>query len=136
MKSLFHLLSLGLIVCVTTIGCTNEVEDVAEGDAATGEIRTLTGEVVQVIDARTFTMKDEHKWLEDDLLTVVSRTDLPADFNDEDEVTVKGTVQNIAYTEVETGYDWDFDPEVEVELEDIKGFFIADSVVVTEHEMD
>lgn len=134
MKSFLTILSLGLIVSFVTLGCSDEVEDVAEGEAATGEVKTLTGEVVKVIDARTFTMKDEHEWLEDDLLTVVSKTDLPADFNDEDEVTVTGTVQNVAYTEIETGYDWDFDPEIEAELEDVKGFFIADSVVVTEHE--
>lgn len=134
MKISALLLSFGLIACVVALGCTNEVEDVAEGDASTGEVKTLTGEIVAVIDARTFTMKDEHEWIEDDLLTVISTSDLPDALNDEDEVTVTGTVQNIAYAEIEAGYDWDFDPEVEAELEDIQGFFIADSVVVTEHE--
>jgi hypothetical protein len=132
MKSYVTLLSISLLALV--MGCTNEVEDVAEGDSQTGDVRTLTGEVVAVIDGRTFTMKDEHKWLEDDLLTVVSKSDLPADFNDEDEVTVTGVVQNVGVIEVETEYGWDFNPEVEAELEDVKGFFIADSVVVTEHE--
>lgn len=132
MKFYTGLLSISLLAF--TMGCTNEVEDVAEGDSQTGEVKTLTGEVVSVIDARTFTMKDEHEWLEDDLLTVVSKSDLPADFNDEDEVTVKGTVHNIGVIDVESEYGWDFNPEVEVELEDVKGFFVADSVVVTEHE--
>ncbi|WP_153558243.1 hypothetical protein [Roseimaritima sediminicola] len=134
MKKPGLLLSFGLFAFALALGCTDEVEDVAEGDATTGEVKTLTGEVVAVIDARTFTMKDEHKWLEDDLLTVVSKTDLPFDLNDEDEITVTGTVQNVAYTEIESGYDWDFDPVIEAELEEIRGFFIADSVVVTEHE--
>ncbi len=134
MKFRLPTLSLGLIACLFSLGCTHEVEDVAEGEAQTGEVKTLTGEVVEVLDARTFTMKDEHRWLEDDLLTVVSKQNLPAGFNEEDEVTVVGTVQNVGVVEVESGYDWDFDPEVEVELEDVKGFFIADSVVVTEHE--
>ncbi|QDU40555.1 hypothetical protein Mal4_49130 [Maioricimonas rarisocia] len=134
MRSCFALLTIGAITSATMFGCTDEVDEVVEGEATTGEVRTLTGEVVEVLDGRTFTMKDEHEWIEGDLLTVVSNTDLPPDFNDEDEVTVTGTVQNVGYIEVESGYDWDFDPEVEAELEDVRGFLIADSVSVTEHE--
>ncbi|MFG0333937.1 MAG: hypothetical protein ACF8TS_11290 [Maioricimonas sp. JB049] len=134
MRSSFALLAFGAFAVTSMLGCTDEVDEVVEGEATTGETRTLTGEVVQVLDARTFTMKDEHEWLEDDLLTVVATSDLPADLNDEDEVIVTGTVQNIGYIEVESGYDWDFDPEVEAELEDVEGFLIADSVSVTEHE--
>ncbi|SRR6056297_2090652 len=134
MKTSFPLLVFALIACVVASGCSDEVEDVAEGEATPGETKTLSGEVIAVIDARTFTMKDEHQWLEDNPLTVVATTDLPEGLDDEDEVAVVGSVRNLEYAEIETEYDWDFDPEIEVELEDVEGFFIADSVVVTEQE--
>ncbi|GAB5442399.1 MAG: hypothetical protein Fues2KO_27480 [Fuerstiella sp.] len=134
MKLFKSLSVMSMVTLIAISGCSNEVEEVAEGEAPSGSVTTVTGEVIRVLDARTFTMKDEHEWLEDDPLVVVSSSDLPADFNDEDEVTVTGTVRNVAFTEIESGYDWDFDPEVEVELEEVRGFLIADSVSVTEHE--
>lgn len=134
MKSYTPLFSMLLMSLIALSGCTNEVEEVAEGEAQTGEVVTVTGEVIRVLDSRSFSMKDEHEWLEDNPLVVVSSTNLPTDFNDEDEVTVTGTVRNVAYTEIESGYDWDFDPEIEAELEEVRGFLIADSVRVTEHE--
>jgi hypothetical protein len=49
-------------------------------------------------------------------------------YGDDAQVRVTGTVRNISVVDVEKQYGWDLDPEVEVELEKVKSFLVADEV--------
>ena len=108
----------------------NEVEnpepsDVEEGEVRVGEQVTLTGDVSEVYDARSFSLSDEGWDWEQDLI-VVTKDDLPFTAGEDAEVKVTGTVKAYSVVEVEKEYGWDFEPEVEAELEDTK-YYLADA---------
>lgn len=110
--------------------------DIEDGHAEDGSTHTVKGEVEKIYDAHTIAISSDWELFQNDLI-VVSEEPLPTDINEEDYVEVTGTVRTIKWIEVEKEYEWlDFDPEIEVELEDVEGFLVASKVTVTEHDDD
>lgn len=103
--------------------------DVSQGEVPAGQAVTVTGEIERRYDDRTFTLSGENELLKPDLV-VVSRTPLPATATEDSQLRVVGTVRKIGIVEVERELGWDFQPEVEVELEEIESYLVADSVEV------
>jgi hypothetical protein len=102
--------------------------DVAGGQVATAQTVTVRGNVVRQLDARTFTMSGTAAIFANNL-AVVSRTDLPV-LTQGDEVEVTGTVQNVDHIEISRQTSWTFNPQVTIELTDVTGYLVADSVRV------
>lgn len=108
---------------------TTEPGDVAEGEVPAATTVTVTGEVEKRYDDRTVTISGEGEWFDPDL-TVVSKEPLPAEVIEDAKLTVTGTVRKVGVVEVERELGWDFDPQIEVELDEVKTFLVADSVEV------
>ena len=105
--------------------------DVEEGDTPVGTEVTLKGAVSEVYDAHTFSLSDPGIDFEQDLI-VVTKEPLPFTAEDGANVQVTGTVKQFSVVEVEKEYGWDFDPEVEVELEDVEYYLSNATLTVTE----
>lgn len=110
-------------------GAATEPGDVAEGEVPAATTVTVTGEVEKRYDDRTVTISGEGEWFDPDL-TVVSKNALPAEVTEDTKLTVTGTVRKVGVVEIERELGWDFDPEIEVELDEVKTFLVADSVEV------
>lgn len=108
---------------------TEKIEpgDVEDGEVTVGKEVTLKGEVTKVYDAHTFSLSDPGIDFEKDLV-VVTKDALPFQAEDDATVEVKGTVEKFAVVEVEEEYGWDFDPQVEIELEDVK-YYLKDATI-------
>lgn len=116
----------------TTAGPDNQNErtepgDVEDGEVAVGKEITLKGDVTKVYDAHTFSLSDKGWDFEEDLI-VVTKDPLPFTAEDDAVVEVKGTVAKFSVVEVEKEYGLDFDPEIEVELEDVE-YYLADATI-------
>lgn len=125
------------LVCMLMVawGCRRDDSgptpgDVSEGDVPAAEVVTVRGQLERQIDQRSFTMSGTEEIFSDDLV-VISRTDLPAITTD-DEIEVTGTVRQVGIIEVERETGWDFSPQIEIELEEVKGYLVADQVRVIE----
>lgn len=106
-----------------------EPGEVAEGEVPAGNTVSVTGEIEKRYDDHTFTMSGEDELLSSDL-AVVSRKPLPPEAVEGTRLKVTGTVSKIGVIEVEKEVGWDFDPQVEAELENVESFLVADSVEV------
>ena len=105
--------------------------DVSEGDVPAGQTVTVTGEVERLYDERTFTLSGDNEILKPDL-AIVSRSPLPAGVAEDTDLKVTGTVRKIGVVEVERELGWDLQQEVEVELEGIKSYLVADTVEIVQ----
>lgn len=106
--------------------------DVAEGEVPAAQTVTVRGSLEKQLDERSFTMSGTAEIFSDDLV-VVSRTDLPA-INVGDEIEVTGRVRQVNHIEIERETNWQFNPQVTIELEDVKGYLVADSVRLIERQ--
>lgn len=106
--------------------------DVAEGEVPTAEVVTVRGEYEKQLDQRVFRMSGTAEWFSDDLV-IVSRADLPV-LNEGDEIEVIGSVRRVGMVEIERETNWKFNPEITVELADVAGYLVADSVRVIERD--
>jgi len=123
-----------LIIGVAGCGSRDTVTpgDVAEGEVPTTQTVTVRGELEKRLDDRSFTMSGTAEFFSDDLV-VVSRTDLPL-INENDEIEVIGTVRRVNQIEIERETNWTFNPQITIELADVKGYLVADSVRVIERQ--
>ena len=110
-------------------GAATEPGDVAEGEVPAATTVTVTGEVEKRYDDRTVTITGEGEWFDPDL-TIVSKNALPAEVIEDAKVTVTGTVRKVGVVEIEREMGWDFDPQIEAELDEVHSFLVADSVEV------
>lgn len=105
--------------------------DIEEGDTPIGTEVTLKGAVSEVHDNHTFSLSDPGIDFEQDLI-VVTKEPLPFTAEDGANVQVTGTVKQFSVVEVEKEYGWDFDPEVEIELEDVDYYLSNATLTVTD----
>jgi hypothetical protein len=94
-----------------------------------GQRISVDAEVEEVYGPRLFTI-DEHNWgdLDGEILVVVP-TPLAALVEDDDRVTVTGTMKPFVRTEIEREWGWrGLDPEVEIEVSD-KPILVAERIV-------
>ena len=129
------LLMLGLAGCEGNLGPGESPSDVAEGEKPVGTAVTVSGEIAHRYDDHTFSLGDD-EWGEN--LVIVSKQPLPEVIDEETVIAVTGTVQQIGLIEFEREYGWDFDPQIEVELEEVKNYLYADSyeTLGTEDQLD
>ena len=122
------------MVCLLGCGRDEAItpSDVAEGDVATNQVVSVQGEIEKRLDERSFTMSGTAEFFSDDLV-VVSRADLPV-LNVGDEIAVTGTVQRVSHIEIERQTNWKFNPQIAIELENVTGYLVADSVRVIERD--
>lgn len=111
-----------------------EPGDVEDGEVAVGKEITLEGDVTHVYDAHAFRLSDKGIDLEKDLI-VVTKDPLPFTAEDDAVVAVTGKVAKFATIEVEKEYGLDFDPEVEIELEDVE-YYLADASITVKQTAD
>lgn len=117
-------LTLVLAACNGNEGPGESPADVAEGDYPAGAAVTVSGEIARRYDDHTFSLGDD-EWGEN--LVIVTKQPLPATIAEETILEVTGTVEQVGIVEFEREYGWDFDPQIEVELEDVQNFLYADS---------
>lgn len=103
--------------------------DVAEGDVTAGENVTVEADVVQVYDARAVLVEGEGELFAPNLV-VVTLSDLPSGLAEGDRLMIEGTVRKMGHIEIEKELTWDFDEEVDMELEDVHGYLVARTVAV------
>ncbi len=137
MKSIVEKLNIvALIGLLGLVGCGQRDAvtpgDVAEGDVPAAQTVTVQGSLERQWDERSFTMSGTAEIFSDDLV-VVSRTDLPV-MNVGDEIEVTGTVRQVSHVEIERETNWQFNPQVTIELEDVTGYLVADSVRIIERQ--
>lgn len=98
--------------------------------AHTGKKVTVVGEIEEFLDSRSFIL--ESGGLFNDEITVVFPRDvkgLPVLYLREDtDVVVTGTVRALRVLDVKRELSWDLDPEIEIELERVTHFLVADKV--------
>lgn len=127
-----HLYVVALVGLLGLIGC-GRGDAVTPGDVSEGEVPatqsvTVRGSLERQLDERSFTMSGTAEIFSDDLV-VVSRTDLPA-MSVGDEIEVTGIVRQVNHIEIERETNWQFNPQVTIELEEVKGYLVADSIRV------
>ena len=137
MKNMMSKMNVAALACLLgLVGCARDGEvtpgDVAEGDVPAAQAVTVRGSLERQLDERSFTMSGTAEIFSDDLV-VVSRTALPL-ITEEDEIEVTGTVRTVDHVEIERETSWTFNPQVTVELEDVTGYLVADSVRVIERD--
>lgn len=92
---------------------------------------SVHAQVGEASGAHTSTLEEDAWWrVGDDLLVVIPQPSGPGRLNEDDYVTVVGTVQPFVRTDVERDYDWfDFDnvPDLNIELEG-RPMIVADLV--------
>jgi hypothetical protein len=126
--------AVALVIGVAGCGRSDTITpaDVAEGEVPATQPVTVRGELEKKLDERSFTMSGTAEIFSDDLV-VVSRTDLPV-INVGDEIEVSGTVRRVNHIEIERETSWTFNPQITVELADVKGYLVADSVRIVERQ--
>jgi len=137
MKSFVSKLTVvALIGLAGLVGCGRDPAvtpgDIAEGDVPAAQPVTVRGSLERVLDERSFTMSGTAEFFSDDLV-VVSRTVLPA-MTVGDEIEVTGTVRNVSHIEIERETNWRFNPQITVELADVRGYLVADTVRLIERQ--
>jgi hypothetical protein len=137
MRSVVEKLNVAALVCLLCLaGCGQDdgptPGDVAQGDVPAAQAVTVRGTLQRQLDERSFTMSGTADFFSDDLV-VVSRSALPV-INVGDEIEVAGTVRQINHIEVSQETNWQFNPQVRIELEDVTGFLVADSVRLIERQ--
>jgi hypothetical protein len=123
-SSAIGLLMLALMGCEGNEGPGASPADLAEGEQPAGTTVTVSGEIDRRFDDHTFSLGDDEGG---ENLVVVSKKPLPATVDEETVFEVTGTVQQIGIVEFEKEYGWDFDPQIEVELEDVENYLYAES---------
>jgi len=137
MKRTVKNLNVAALLCLLgLLGCgRNDVVtpgDIAEGDVPPAQAVTVRGSLERQLDERSFTMSGTAEIFSDDLV-VVSRTALPV-MSDGDEIEVTGTVRQVDRIEIERETNWQFNPQITIELTDVTGYLVADSVRVIERD--
>jgi hypothetical protein len=94
-----------------------------------GQRISVDAEIEEVYGPRLFTI-DEHNWGDlDGEILVLMHTPLAALVNDDDQVTITGTMKPFVRTEVEREWGWlGLDPEVEVEV-GAKPILVAERII-------
>ena len=128
--------------------CNNEADDLAgdtnisspgeisSGEAEPGEAVTVEGEITRIIDNHTLQLEGDWDFFSPEL-AVVTMADLPPGLEVGDRVQLSGRVHQMDIIEVENHIGWDFQPEIEIELEDVENFLIANALtVVADNEAD
>lgn len=137
MKSFVEKLNAAAVVCLLgLVGCGRDAAvtpgDVAEGDVPAAQPVTVRGSLERALDERSFTMSGTAEFFSDDLV-VVSRAGLPA-MNVGDEIEVTGIVRNVNHIEIERETNWKFNPQITIELADVSGYLVADSLWIIERQ--
>ncbi|ADJ29392.1 conserved hypothetical protein [Nitrosococcus watsonii C-113] len=96
-----------------------------------GQKVTVSGEVEERIDKKAFILESGGLF-NDEIVVVMPKGNL--NVQEDDEVTVTGTVRAVKFVDVEREYDWVLDEEIRTEIEDVDAFLIADHVDVTERD--
>lgn len=91
---------------------------------------TVAGEISEFLDARSFVL--ESGGIFDDEITVVLPKDLkglqPQNLREEADVVVTGTVRELPVVEARRELGWDLDPQLELELEGVRHFLVAERI--------
>jgi hypothetical protein len=99
-----------------------------------GQTVTVVAEVNEVFGPRAFALDEDAPLAAgiDRDLVVLSKTGINlAPLDDRwlnDKVRVTGKVGRASVVEVEREVGWDLDPEIEVELEDVRAVLVADAI--------
>lgn len=110
------------------------VEDVEElldniGGYANDRV-AVSGEIEEHIDPRSFVL--ESGGLFNDEITVIMPAGAegldPTLLREDSDVVVIGTLRTVPVVEIEREFGWDFDPEIEAELEDVRTYLIAEKI--------
>lgn len=132
--ALVSFVTLVLVGCNGNAGPGEAPSTVAEGEYPAGSTVTVSGEIARRFDDHTFSLGDD-EWGEN--LVIVTKQPLPQVIEEDVVFEVTGTVEKYGVLEFEREYDWDFDPQIEIELEDVESFLYADTyrILGTEDEV-
>lgn len=96
----------------------------------TGQKVTVAGEIEEWLDARSFVL--ESGGLFNDEITVIVPPNVKGldtqRLNEDADIVVAGTVRAMQLVELERELGWDLQPELEVELEGVKHFLVAERI--------
>lgn len=96
----------------------------------TGKKVTVAGEIEEWLDARSFVL--ESGGLFNDEIAVIVPPDVKGldtqRLNEDADIVVSGTVRAMRVVDVERELGWDLQPELEVELEGVKHFLVAERI--------
>lgn len=133
--TLFGILATALVTAGTAFGTTYKSYEDVEALLDYPEKRLnqkvkVQGEIEEKKDKRTFVL--ESGGLINDEITVVSAKDLDASTSamlvEDKDVVVSGTLRKMNVIEIEKEYGWDFDPQIEIELEKVTYYLVADKI--------
>ncbi|ADJ29393.1 hypothetical protein [Nitrosococcus watsonii] len=96
-----------------------------------GQKVTVSGEVEERIDKKAFILESGGIF-NDEIVVIVPKGNL--NVQEDDEVTVTGTVRSAKFADIENEYQWVVNEEIKDEIEDTKAFLIADHVDITEQD--
>lgn len=90
---------------------------------------TVQGEVSNRIDSRSAVI--ESGGIFDDEIVIIGKKGAAANISslkEDSKVKVTGTIRSVPIVEIEKEYGWDLNPELEVELENVKHFLVVDDI--------
>lgn len=93
-----------------------------------GQKVTVSGEVEERIDQTSFILESGGIF-NDEIVVVMPKGKL--NIQEDDEVTVTGTVRSAKFVDIESEYNWALDEETKSEIEGEDAFLIADHVDIT-----
>ncbi|HYO58395.1 hypothetical protein [Archangium sp.] len=91
---------------------------------------SVAGEIEEWLDSRSFVLESGGLF-NDEIAVVVPPNAKGLDLqrlHEDADVVVSGTVRSVPVIELERELGWDFDPELEVELEGTKNFLVVDRI--------
>lgn len=95
-----------------------------------GKQVSVAGEIEDWLDARTFVLESGGLF-NDEIAVIVPPNVKGLDvqrLREDADIVVSGTVRSVPVIELERELGWDFDPQLEVELEGTKNFLVADRI--------
>jgi hypothetical protein len=91
---------------------------------------SVSGEIEEHIDSQSFVLESGGLF-NDEIVVVVPQGAEGLDLmqlREDSDVVVTGTLRTVSRLEIEREYGWDLDPEIEVELEDVEVYLVADRI--------
>lgn len=95
-----------------------------------GKQVSVAGEVEEWLDSRSFVLESGGLF-NDEITVIVPPNTKGIDvqrLREDSDIVVSGTVRSVPVVELERELGWDFDPQLEVELEGAKNFLVADRI--------
>lgn len=114
-----------------TVAELDDVEELQDNiQAFIGQRVRVPGEVEDVLGPRSFVLESGGIFDDEIVVVIPARAQGmdPALMRQDTQVTVTGTVRSSPIIDIERETGWDFDPELEIELEGTRIFLVADSV--------